>query len=218
MTLSTNVYVLDEIDPMEVFRYCQGLLARFDDERRPAEAQRWTNRQDMTFNLGEWTTEPDNPWSLDNEPDQNLPAWLMMAYRPGAPLRTQADAEKHDPDCCNIPGATFYDESEPLCDGAYHSTACWLDIDFDTAYSYKSGGRGCGDLHAALVGLLGQWLSEKGVTWKWRNEFTGEVHDDAASLVELVTGGADASAWLNNIVKPAINAEVESKGGRVEWS
>jgi hypothetical protein len=84
----------------------------------------------------------------------------MSAYRPDGPLR--AEAAGHDEDCGDD------------CTGDYHARACWMSVDFDTAYGYRDArGWGCGDLHAAMVSQLGAWLTSKGVRWEWRNEFTG---------------------------------------------
>lgn len=178
MTLSTDVYIVDEINPMEVFRFCQGLLAKYDAQHRPVEAQRFKAAGS----------------SIDNEPSQDLPAWLMLEHGGERPLRTAEESAAHDEDC------------EPDCDGTgyFHRPACWVKVDFDTAYGYRSAGMGCGDLHAVLVGELGQWLTGRGKRWLWCNEFTGEIHDGPARLVELVSGGADAQAWFLSSVLPAI--------------
>lgn len=184
MTLSTDVYILDPVDPVDVFRYCQTLLSAFDEEGRSPDQQQ---------------SEVDNGWrgsgslTMQNTMGQDLPAWLMLHYRRGAPLVTEEQAAECDEDC------------ESDCDGEYHPQPCWINVDFDTAYSYRGpNGMGCGDLHAVLVAGLGQWLDQHGVRWAWRNEYTGEVHDNAESLIELVSGGFEAKAWLESTVLPAI--------------
>lgn len=132
---------------------------------------------------------------IENELGQGLPAWLMIGYRPGAPLRSAEQVAACDEDC------------DPDCDGSYHDRACWLDVDFDTAYGYDHDGMGCGDLHAALVARLGRWLDARGVRWEWRNEFSGEVHggvDRYERLADLASGGFEATAWYQTAVLPAI--------------
>jgi hypothetical protein len=186
MTLSTNVYVLDDVSPTDVFRFCQDLLAKYDDRPGGPHPQIFDDREGY---------DQDGSRRLANNIGQGLPAILDISYRVGAPLRA-ADAA-HDENC------------HEDCTGAYHKRACWLDVDFDTAYGYRDkAGRGCGDLHALLVAELGQWLTERGVRWEWRNEFTGEVHSDPASLIELVSGGFEATAWFRTSVLPAIVAEL----------
>ena len=200
MTLSTDVYILDEVDPEQVFRFCQEMLTKYDDPRylSPA-AQKVRNEQDGDWEplvrydgvTLVWAPRAGAAWSRDNEPAQNLPAWLMTAYRPDGPLR--AEARGHDEGC------------EDDCDGNYHDRACWMSVDFDTAYGYRDKrGWGCGDLHAALVAELGAWLTSRGVRWEWRNEFTGEVHVGPEGLVELGPGGAEAQDWYVNTALPAI--------------
>lgn len=187
MTLSTNVYVLDECEPTEVFRFCQELLEKYDEQRRGPGRQKWSAEQDKTWRDGRSFVEPENAWSISNQIGQGLPAILDISYRPGAPLRTPQQAAECD-DC------------EPDCDKDHYYRACWLDIDFDTAYGYSGpDGMGCGDLHARLVAQLGQWLDAKGVRWEWRNEFTGDVHggdDRYERLIELCSGGFEATSWF----------------------
>lgn len=204
MTLSTDVYILDEVDAREVFRFCQGLLTKYDDPRHLAPESMQVRDEQDTGTPGVWEVQPGNPWSLDNKPDQGLPAWLMSAYRPDGPLR--AEAPGHDEDC---------DED---CTGKYHDRACWMSLDFDTAYGYRdSRDWGCGDLHAALVAELGEWLTGRGIRWEWRNEFTGDVHIGVDGLEELGSKGAEASAWFRNMALPALLMhQAESGGGKVE--
>jgi hypothetical protein len=206
VTLSTDVYILDEVDPAEVFRFCQGLLTKYDDGRHmPPQSQQVRDEQDASYTAGTpgvWAVQPDNPWSRDNQLGQGLPAWLMTAYRPDGPLR--AEDPGHDEDC---------DED---CTGNYHARVCWMKVDFDTAYGYKDKrGWGCGDLHAALLSELGAWLTAQGIRWEWRNEFTGDVHVGPDGLTELGGAGAEAQDWFANTVLPAVFIEQARNGGGV---
>lgn len=205
MTLSTHVYVLDPADHREVFRFCQALVAKYDDHSRPPHQQRWSAEARETYRDGTWAIRPDSPWCVSNELGQGLPAWLLVTYRPDAPLRTPEQAAACDEDC---------DED---CDRSHsYRRACWLDVDFDTAYGYSVHDMGCGDLHALLVVVeLGQWLDSLSVRWEWQNEFTGDVHggeDRYRRLIDLSSGGFEASAWFQSTVLPAIAAS--SEGGR----
>jgi hypothetical protein len=205
VTLSTNVYVLDELVPHELFRYCQTLLSKYDDQGRTWRQMECSDTPDS------WASNyPQGTWSIANKLGQGLPAILDITYRPGAPLATAEQASECTSDC---------DTDE---DYHYHPRACWLDIDLDTSYSFTGPhGIGCGQLHALLVAEAGQWLDERNVRWEWRNEFTGEVHggdERYARLLELGSGGDDATAWFTNIVKPAIEAHATTEGAEVEWS
>lgn len=213
MTLSTDVYVLDQVDPHEVFAECQRLLSLYDEHHRAPAQQTHEDRQDCTWRGGQRTTEASSPWTISNEPCQNLPAWLFVHYRPGAPLRTAEQSAEHDEEICTLPGCGWWTEGESeACDGKWHPPACWLSVDFDTAYGYKHNGMGCGDLHAVLVAELGKWLDARSVRWSWKNEYTGEVHDSAEKLIELVSGGFEASAWFQTTALPAILASVRDGG------
>ncbi len=193
MTLSTNVYVLDPVDPRELFHYCQSLLTKYDEQHRTPEQQIWTDEAAEDFRDGKWVTSPHRR-CIANRIGQNLPGILDIDYSTAGPLRqAQVDC---DEDCSDG------------CTGTYHERFCWLDVDFDTAYGYKDAeGRGCGDLHALLVAELGRWLDDRGVRWEWRNEFTSEVHGDPDRydrLIDLCSGGFEATAWFQTTVMPAI--------------
>jgi hypothetical protein len=208
MTLSTDVYVLDAVDPHEVFAECQRLLSLYDEEHRMPIEHKFEDKQDGSWQAGgERIVDASNPWTIANEPMQNLPAWLFVHYRPGAALRTPEQATEHDDDICTVQGCDWWIDGESVeCTGDGHRPACWLNVDFDTAYGYDHNGMGAGDLHALLVAELGKWLDARGVRWSWKNEYTGEVHDSPEKLIELVSGGFEASAWFRTSVLPVIVA------------
>ena len=199
MTLSTNVYVLDETGPHELFRHAQTLLSKYDDQGR-------TWRQQVCSDKPAYA----GMWNIGNTVGQGLPAILDIRYRPGAPLHTPEQAAVHQDYC------------DKDCDGRRHDRPCWLDIDFDTSYGYHGpGGIGCGGLHALLVAELGGWLDQRKLRWEWRDEFTGDVHggdDRYGRLLELASSGRKATAWFTDIVKPAIEAHAAVSGAGVTWS
>jgi hypothetical protein len=189
MTLDTRIYVHGPVDHREAFVVFNRLLGAH-------EGIRFSDEQDKSYRDGEWAVFPDSPWTIANDPDQGLPGWLMIHYRPEAPLRTAAAVAACDEDC------------EPDCDGTYHSRACHLEVSIDTAYSYHGPDGGCGDLHARLVAEFGHWLDGKGVRWQWKNEFTGEVHWGYEGLTELGAGGLAALEWFATAALPAIAAHI----------
>lgn len=193
MTLSTNIYVLDEVSPHELFRHCQTLLSKYDEFGRTWRQMACSDKpRDSYFGR-------PGDWNISNDIGQGLPAILDITYRQNEPLITPEMAAAHTKWC------------EDDCTDERHDEPCWLDIDFDTAYGYKSKGMGCGDLHAALVSDVGQWLDKRKVRWSWRNEFTGEIHggeDRYERLVDLLSGGFEATAWFQTTALPAILAHV----------
>ncbi|MFF7067354.1 hypothetical protein [Streptomyces pseudovenezuelae] len=202
MTLDTRILILDKAAAREVFDFCRDLLGA-------TERHTFTDKQDSVYSSAarEWLVQDANPWTVNNDPGQGLPAWLMIHYRPDAPLRTAEQAAEHDEDC-NLPENSIYVEEWGPCSGEHHHRACWLEVSFDTAYGYRDErGYGCGDLHAEYISRLGQWLDAKGVRWEWKNEFTGEVHTGYSRLVDLAFGGFEASAWFRSTVLPAIQSE-----------
>ena len=201
MTLSTNLYVLDQVDIPKLFRFCQELLAANDD-RVPAQLA------DRQVSVDTETWRGNGARSLRNELGQGLPAILDITYRPDGPLTTEEQSKECTSYC--DPADKELDPDEERYH--YHPRACFADIDFDTAYGYRdSKGRRCGDLHAVLVSEVGKWLDERGVRWEWRNEYSGDVHggeDRYDRLIDLVSSGFEASAWFRTSVLPAVAASL----------
>lgn len=180
MTLCTHVLIREPVDAMTVFAKCRDLLG----------ATEKTEARLYFHNTGNWL--------VGNKIAQGLPALLDIEFRPGAPLRTPEQSAEHE-DWCN-------DD----CDGSHHEPPCWLDVSFDTAYGYQSSdGEGCGHVHVRLVSDLGLWLNDRGLSWQWQNEYTGEWHDGSEGfepLTELIGGSEAAHEWFTNLVLPAIVA------------
>ena len=134
----------------------------------------------------------DGTKALMGEPGQGYPAWLTLYYHPDGALR---EDDRCSPDC------------DDDCDRKWHPAA-WLEVNWDTAYSYRDDmGRGCGLLHATYIASLGRWLDGRGVRWLWENEFTGEIHEGYDKLGDLIHGGGEARDWLYRAVLPAILAD-----------
>lgn len=211
MTLSTDFYVLDEIDPHEVFRFCQRMLAKYDDQERLPDQQAWSDAaQQVIVGDRRWEDDPDGRWSVSNHIGQGLPAILDIEYRKGGPLTTVEQSQQCT-DNCDVDA-----EDEPY---HYHPHPCWLHIDWDTAYSARSGGLNCGQLHAAFIVELGNHLDGRGIRWEWRNEYTGDVHggeERYSALAGLLSGTDDAQAWFWNTVVPALPAIVGERAASGE--
>lgn len=182
MTLNTEVQVLTEVDPHEVFHKCRELLGATSVHPFEDKPDSWRGEGART---------------IANPPGIGLPAWLICHYREDTPLRTPEQAATHDEDC------------EDDCDGTgwSHSPAAWMEVTMDTGYGYSDDEGGCGALHARLVARLGKWLDARGVEWSWTNEFTGETHAGDQRydrLPDLAGGGEDAERWFHTSILPAI--------------
>lgn len=238
MTLSTDIYILDRVDPKQVFFQCQALLSQYDEQGRKPESQKWEEYQDGTWKRDlditaddlvtpgreftnreggrrVWVAFPDGYWSRNNSVGQGLPAWLLTKYRIDAPLQPEEQVLEHDKWCC-LDG-----EPDEICDLESHrEQACWMKVDFDTAYGYRhpQTGWNCGDLHAALVTQLGLWLNKQELRWCWRNEYTGDIYQGHDGIDTLSEGAVDACAWFETMVKPAITVLAAEQGaGKIEW-
>ena len=130
-----------------------------------------------------------------NEPGQGLNAMMDVEY--GDPLRTYED---------------IYPEDYEDGDDQPRTPEGRIGIRFDTAYGYSDdAGRGCGDLHADYIKVLGQYCESKGWEYHWQNEFTGEWFADWREATQLGTGRREALEWLTETVIPALFSESEWK-------
>jgi hypothetical protein len=180
MTLSTNIYILDPVDPLEVFNFVNKYLLNAENPRFKHEPYKWGNDPEIM--------------TLSNEGGQGFDAWFMSKYRKGGPLYTEDQIDEED-----------YDEPY-LTD-----PACFMKLDFDTAYGYNVPGiGGCSQLHSRYIVALHAWLAAKGVRIKWQNEFTGEYHDGLDGLEEFAGNGDDAQAWFKSIL-PGVLVHTTSK-------
>lgn len=208
MTLNTSIYVVGEIDAHDAYTKANALLLdylKLEGKAPPAQIT-FYDKQRERWDSASKTWVPGDEWAIGNQIDQGLPALLDVEYKPHGPLRTQAESDECEDYC------------DADCDKLHHDPPCWVEVSYDTAYSYRSSLGGCGDLHARLVHDFGRWLEEQGVSeWGWRNEFTGEKflepYDRYAQLRQLITGGSEAQDWFRTKVLPAIAVEM-SEGVR----
>lgn len=192
MTLNTSIYILDEVDPMEVYNFVNKHLLKVTN---PITLHR--PYKDWSKDKG-YTEHPDI-MDLDNEVGQGFDAWYMSKYRKsGEPLYP----EDHYEDW-----SVGEDDEEDL-----HLTnpACFMELSFDTAYGYVSKVGGCSQLHTTYIIALHDWLEAKGVRIKWQNEFTGEIHDGLDGLEEFGTSGEDARKWFKSIM-PGVIASIAAE-------
>lgn len=150
-----------------------------------------------------WEYDADDCERLDHPPGLGLAAWLLIKYRPTGtkvedePAREDwMSDEEHE-------GAKEYAAKQPMTNGF----GC-IEVNWDTAYGYRGpNGESCSTLHAYYIAALGKWCDERGIAWKWRNEYTGEWFDGTDGLAEF--GGfhdrpGGAGDWFVNQVLPAI--------------
>lgn len=191
MTLNTNIYVLDEIDPAEVFHQAASLMHVRDDYQ-------FTNGPHWMGSLN----------AIAAEPGQGYPAWLILQYRPGGVPIATADGNA-------AALATHLADTDPethkYCEGDDHSEwerdelyePCWLSFDYDTAYGYRGpNGEDCNDLHAGYIRQMGAWFDARGIRWKWQNEYTGEIFTGYDGLAQFAHNGDQAQGWFTNDVLP----------------
>lgn len=150
MTLTTHIRIVEPTPAKPIFDECRRILG--------GESVPFTYEQDK------YGPEPHN-WSYRNGPGQGLHALLWVEHGADGPLSDYAGTEGED--CtywygCELPGHRCPPKAS-------------IAVAFDTTYTYRNKhGGGCGDLHAWLILTLGKWLNDKGLTWLWENEFTGE--------------------------------------------
>jgi hypothetical protein len=190
MTLHTRMAVLEPVPVKELFdwinaellgapdaKYKHEELTDFDSEL--FKATQTGEKDERGVLIGERRWIPNGKWEYSNDPGQGLGAWMWVKYRPDGPLHPKPLYYDSDYDETDEPvywASDEEDEQEPTLHLSEPAMA--LEINFDTAYGYGRGeGYGCGDLHAAMIVRIGEWLDARGVGWLWYNEFYGTWHE-----------------------------------------
>lgn len=100
-------------------------------------------------------------------------------------------------------------EEEDLGDGdveRYLTTrACGVRLSWDTGYAYRDRGLDCTKLHALALIDLHESLPE-GVTMRWVNEYSDEMHSGIEGIEGFLGHGDSAQQWFSNVVLPMIEA------------
>lgn len=199
MTLSTDIYILDPIEPEAVLRRVREIMAELVADCPPVEEHQIEDRESYFRADYLADSDDDTPRILQTLPGQGLPAWVMVEYRPGRPLRTEDEAvrerrREHDRDhaggyctvCPEGDGGHAPDDTALADHFGGHLRRCYLRIDMDTAYGYRDdAGRGCGDLHADIIRRLAPWLADRDVRFEWKHESSGVVYWCTAGLETL---------------------------------
>lgn len=200
MTLNTSIVIGKPYNVHEVFAYCRALLNTPENTEvragpEPGEERDW---------------RPGQKW-IANPGGIGLAAWLWIYYGADGPMLHQHDETcsielggKHDVTQEEIDEHTRHVAEDPTENG-------WgaIEVTFDTTYGYRSdAGEGCSQLHARLVAQLGRWLDERGLPWKWKNEYTGVWFDGYEGLAEFVDAhkSTGAAAWFEDTVMPLIES------------
>lgn len=182
MTLNTAIYIHQPIDPRPLFAYINAELLNTGPDNL-------TEDVDMSAQF-DWYAP--GSWQLGNVWGQGYAAALKVNYRRDGELLHDGSC---DEDCAEV-----YAHRLP-CQEEEHHPAHYVRVNLDTSYGYSDEhGDGAGRLHARLVAHIGSWLTTRGVTWSWRNEFTGDIYRGTDGLDTLMGDGEDARAWLTSIL------------------
>lgn len=148
---------------------------------------------------------------IDHPPGLGLAAWLSIKYRPAGPaepLRVPEPPEGYSEE----EGDEDYEEAAYEARQPFGNGFGCVEVSWDTGYGYRDRqGRSCSDLHAGYVAELGKWCDERGIAWKWFNEYECVWYDRFDSLEEFghyhdQPGGP--SDWFTNQVLPVIGGQV----------
>jgi len=145
-----------------------------------------------------WKRTDDNLWEnpgYHNVAGQGLPALLYVSYGADGPLLE-----------------TAWDEG----DEEYvrpHQPPGSVKVSLDTPYGYHDElGRGCGQLHAYYVTVLGRWCEKNGWAYHWQDESTGDWYSDWRRASDVLGEAGDAaSQWFRDTVFPALASEAASR-------
>lgn len=132
----------------------------------------------------------------ETTPGQGLNAWLMMHYNAdGSEIPIELHAESGEVD---------------------FSPPYFINLNFDTGYSYRDAFGGCTALHARIIFALGQWCIERNLRFIWKDEYSGRWYADLASLETFLRNGDSANTWFEKVARPFIDAEILKRKNRVK--
>jgi hypothetical protein len=135
----------------------------FDEVRRIIGAQgaRYRHEDSATWEPG--------VGQYRNEPGQGFLALLWVKYGVDAPMRPEDESEYEPEDRSSWPADEWS-----------------IEVCLDTTYGYRGPrGSACSDLHAWIIQQLGRWLDERGLTWHWYHDSTGQWHPSTDPLTIL---------------------------------
>lgn len=139
------------------------------------------------------------PGSISNHLGQGFDAWMWVDY--GDPLpRGECYCREYRED----------GDMESICSSC-RSPEAYIEVNWDTAYGYRTERGGCGDLHAGYITLMAEWCDRRGLGWRWYNEFAGTWHQTLGELDGFGRAWDDARDWFDNIAAPAIAADIAAR-------
>lgn len=196
MTLNTTIYILDPVNPHDVFNFGNFLLGNGENVYRPGGSL--GNVRYSEVKNSEWS-EP-GVVNIYNNIGQGFPAILDCSYREDAPLWEEDTYDVED-----------LSEYGGGISSYLISPACYMSLSFDTGYGYRDDLGGASNLHARYLVDLYKWLQKKNVRIRWQNEFTGEIHDGIDGLDKFFVGGDKAESWFENEVMPLMSIGMPPK-------
>lgn len=159
MTLDTKLRIFEKVDPEQVWPLATSLA-------RPPDWSGPDPTPDIKRN-GQWI-ETWNPAGI------GFNAWVIMYVNTGPepgwrhpPTSDEWEKWHNNPE--------YPDDTQSWDDYvAGHGPPCWVELSWDTAYSYRDKLGGCGDLHRRITAAVGEWLDGQGIDWSAMNEYTGK--------------------------------------------
>jgi hypothetical protein len=230
MTLNTRIAVLQPVPVKELFDWVNTNLLKaenpmtYDEQEHAHDYAAWKAAGGGKADLRQFQIPIEGAhWTMGNQMGQGFAAIFEIEYRPDGPLYAEDEYyydEDRFPDLAEAKGWDAYPASQiPEGQrGRLAHPAMAMQIVFDTGYSYQheTMGFGCGTLHAIYINLIGSWLAERGVGYRWYNEFNG-TWNDAGTEQNLIGGGDEAKAWFERVVKPAIIARAVQDGAMAKF-
>jgi hypothetical protein len=193
MTLNTKVYVQGSVDWDDFHGWVNRELLKAPDAAFTRTDHSLSNRMGQgliaIFELS-WSDVPQQyvSYILDQED-----------------YRDEYDSDEEHQVAVAEFAAEFADEVERARVATEAIGDYYAEFSFDTGYGYKQDGRGCSDLHGTfLVKAYREYFEPRGVDFVWKNEFTGDLYKNLDGIETLLDGGAEATAWFENVLIPAV--------------
>jgi hypothetical protein len=145
----------------------------------------------ITRGTMEALVDPDKDNTRTTTCGQGLDAWTFMHWG--------------DDDAARMPEPETCDEwCKSDCD-RQHEPAHFIKLSFDTGYSFSRPYAGdCSTLHAGYLVQLATFFAPRSISWSWKNEYNGDIHEGLTGIAEFLGNGEHAKEWFQTQVLPAM--------------
>lgn len=167
MTRETTIYLMGKVDFKELYEFCNSLIGA------------------------------ENPqFTISRSAAEGEKGYLTYSNRIGQGFNAILKVQTHEAHNVNLEDYfdELYEEDYEDCEDPEPrmlEPACAMLVSFDTAYGHKDTYGGVNALHGRYIIALHDWLATKGIKIKWKEEYTGEIHDGLDNIERMIENNDD---------------------------